>query len=86
MTSDKNQRRETPVLAWLIVGCLFATGVYHGLFDYFIDRGRTEDWVLEYQNWIVAGVWLVSGLIVGGFLLLGVTLKRRNDAESARKI
>jgi Na+/melibiose symporter-like transporter len=83
MTSDKKE--PTSLFTWLVLGCLIASVVYHGLFAYLIELGRTEDWVLEYQNWIVAGVWLVSGLIVGGFLLLGIVLKRNHDA-AANKI
>ncbi|MGA8222781.1 MAG: hypothetical protein WB780_14105 [Candidatus Acidiferrales bacterium] len=69
-------RRKTSMTTWYVVGVLIASVIGKGLFGYFTELGKTEDWVLEYSKWITAGVWMVCALIAGGFILVPFLARR----------
>jgi uncharacterized membrane protein YdjX (TVP38/TMEM64 family) len=73
--------RKTPLLAWVLIGNVVAYAVGSTLFEEFARRAKTEDWVLEYRAWIEVSVWIVSALVVVGFVLFGVALRRRQEKK-----
>jgi hypothetical protein len=77
MTGGKS-RRETPTVVWFTLGVLVAYAVGYALFAQFTELGKTEDWVLEYSRWITVGIFLVSALIVAGFVLFGMGVRKGN--------
>jgi hypothetical protein len=67
----------------LLIGGVVASAVGGTLFDEFARRAKTDDWVLEYRAWIEVGVWIISALVVVGFVLFGVALRRRQEKKDA---
>jgi hypothetical protein len=61
----------------MLVGSGFAAEFSVVVTVVFSELGKTEDWVLEYQNWIVIGVCVVAFGIWIGFVLV----TRPNPAE-----
>jgi hypothetical protein len=52
------------------IGCAIAGGLAKGAFAVFSQLGETEDWVLEWRNWITVGVYVVAFGIWVGFVLV----------------
>ena len=79
---EQKQHRETPLVAWLVLGMLVAYPICYVVRDKFDELAKTEDWVLEYSKWIRWGVYAVYFLIVVGFLLFGKFNDRSKSAKS----
>lgn len=45
------------------IALLVGSPICAGLFGLFREMAKTEGWVREYQNWIVAGVWIIGAAI-----------------------
>jgi hypothetical protein len=80
---EQKQHRETPQVAWLVLGNLVAYAICYAVKDEFDELAKTEDWVLEYSTWIRSGVYVVYFLIVVGFLLFGKRKNLSKDTKSA---
>lgn len=52
------------------IGAIMASGMLEGMSYAFTDLGATEDWVLIYRYWIVAGMYVVAAGVWIGFVLI----------------
>jgi hypothetical protein len=75
--SEQKKRRETPLVVWLVLGNIVAYAICSAVMGELAERAKTEDWVLECSTWIHWGFYVVYFLVVGGFVLFGIALRRR---------
>lgn len=83
MKNAKLARRWSP--AWIVVGGLVSGAVSKGTFAVFAEMAKTDDWVLEYQNWITAGVLFVAACIWLAFILVPLMARRTNSDNGEPK-
>jgi hypothetical protein len=57
-------------------------GTTHVLIGWFDVWGRTEDWVLEYRDWITAGIYVVGVAVAGGCWLMCRAVLSREPTSS----
>jgi hypothetical protein len=67
-----------------VAGVIFS-GIVGGLFGAFTELARTNDFVLEYRHWIIAGIYLVGAVLAIVVFLLSrpnAPPKNENPPES----